>query len=54
MISDTLIFIFGFVIFGAWIVGTILEFRKMAKNPKKYQKKGSFGFKEKSGSPDSE
>ena len=38
MISDTLIFIFGFVIFGAWIVGTILEFRKMAKKPKKIPK----------------
>jgi hypothetical protein len=39
MISNLVIFIFGVVIFGAWIVGSFLEFKKMDDNPKDYEEK---------------
>jgi hypothetical protein len=41
MISNTFIFIFGTLIFGFWLVGSFLEFRKMAKNPENYQTGGN-------------
>lgn len=36
MISDTLIFIFGAVMFAIWIIGSFIEMRKISKNPKDY------------------
>ena len=44
--SDTFIFIFGALVFGTWLVGSLIEFRKMAKNPEDYQDySSSFGKK---------
>ena len=41
MISNAFIFIFGTLIFGIWLIGSYLEFRKMAKNPEKYRTGGN-------------
>ena len=39
MISNTFIFLFGTIIFGTWLIASYIEFRKMDKNPEKYQGK---------------
>lgn len=36
MISNTVIFIFGAMVFGVWLIASFLEFRKMSKNPEDY------------------
>ncbi|MFT5279415.1 MAG: hypothetical protein ACI9P8_001051 [Bacteroidia bacterium] len=37
MISDTLIFSFGVLMFAIWIIGTLLEFRNMSDKPEEYK-----------------
>lgn len=44
MITNTFILIFGGLMFGIWIVGSILEFRRMMKKPKKFQRERAGGF----------
>jgi hypothetical protein len=39
MISNTIIFIFGTLIFAIWIIGSFLEFKKMEEHPEEYQGK---------------
>ncbi len=39
MITNNIIFIIGVIVTVIWLVGSFLEFRKMDKNPGRYNKR---------------